>query len=793
MTAVRAGDIILPVKPGDPVRPRRDGVFLILYFILGLLVLSLCFASAFRGIQGDGAYYYSFTVSVLWDGDLDLKNQFDWPDPSAPQQTLTRGLYAIDERTNQAFASFNPGTGFLMLPGAALGRAVNKLMGKGHADPFEMFYQTYAASTTVVLSALTLVLLYSLLRKFVSRGVAACLPFVALLATNWLFYATTFAAWSHVYALFLCTALAWSFLLFREKPAFSSALVFGLAGGLFFSTRNFSVIFFLPLFGISACRLLKEDAKKRRRTGFALTAAIALSFLAGAAPQLALNIAAHGSPFRTGSNIIGTGEKIFGFPKTVLAKVFDPGNLDFLYSNLWNSDNGLFYCHLFFLCGVIGVLFWTHRDPALRVLASILLAGVYLFWFVDAGYWDNWFNRAAGSGFGQRRYLDLLPLFVFGAASLLEWSRGRRFLRPLVLLLFALLAAGGVSLTYFFQKEYPAYFAVRDSFADLYRFLLKPAAVLGFAAALFLLLLLCVRPRGEEARPRARSPLALALFVLLAVVPAFVFRPDPASQRTRFLAKRGFFLLYSATPLVKVSGRSWGVADNLTRPMLTPVSTIELPAPLEADDLLLFAYTAAPQDAEAGGFLEVLLGGDSIGRAALKPGKQVGRFVVPPAGGPGRILTLRLEGLSRPPAPLIFHEGRVVFKGTGAPPFGHVDIPHDASMLASGTAILRGWTLADEGVARVYAALDWGRDPDAAARTDDGRLVAEALFGEGERPDIERIFVLYPDIQRAAWRIFLDRKSLPPGSDRQTRIRIVSVANDGQETVLGLRRIIWRD
>jgi len=778
---------------GNPAGAKGSRAFLVLYFLFGLLLISLGFATAFLGIQGDGAYYYSLTVSILWDGDLDLKNQFDGPDPLAPGQTLTRGLYAVDERTGRAFSSFNPGTGLLMLPGAVAGRVANALTGNHHPDPFDLFHQRYAAFMAVILSSLTLVLLFLLLRRFVSFGVAASLPFLCLFATNWLFYATAFAAWSHVYALFLCALLAWSFLRAMERPALGSALLFGLAGGFFFSTRNYSILLSLPLFVLWTLRASRTDSGRGPWLRIAPPASAALSFLLGAAPQLALNAFLHGSPFRTGAGIVGTGAAAFGLPQGVAAKVFDPKNLEFLYSNLFNSDNGLFTSHAFYLAGLIGALLWTQRDRDRRRLVNVLFAGVFILWFVDAGYWDNWFNRAAGSGFGQRRFLDVLPFFLLGAANLLEWSRSRRFWRPAMMLLFSLFAAAGVSLTYFFQADYSSYFAVRDAFAELYRFLLVRGAVLGFAAALFLLLWFLVRPGDRKSRPIGRSPLVLGGLAVLTVVPALIFRPDAAAQRARFQAKRGFFLLSSRTPFVGLSGRSWGVPVDMARAMLNPISTIELPAPLEAGDILLLSYSVDPRDADSGGFLEVFLGGKPIGRAPLKAGRQVGQFGPPPDDRPRRDLTLKLGGNPGPRHRLHFHEGRVVFREMSGRPFGHVDTPPDSSIFAKGTAVLTGWTLADKGVAGVYAVPDRERERGPAPEKEGPEFKAEASFGESARADIERTYVLYPGIQRAVWRIILDRKSLPKEGDRQTRLKIVSVGNDGQETILGLRRIIWRD
>ncbi len=774
-----------PEKAGRAAAPSPAA--LAAGFVLSVALIGLCFAKSFQGIQGDGMFYYSYTVSLLWDGDLDLQNQFDWPDPAAPGLTVTRKFYALDETTGRAFCLFNPGTGVLMLPGAAAGRLANALTGKRHSDPFDPFFQRWAAFTAVILSALTLLLLYAILGRFVSPGVAVCVPALSLAATNWLFYATAFASWSHVYALFLCAALAWSFLRAAERPTLVRAILVGLAGGLFFSTRNFSILLSLPLLVLLAARFLKKDAGRARKTGIALAAAAAGAFLLGAAPQLVLNSVTHGSPLRTAMGVAGTGAKVFGFPESVVIRIFDPANLEFLYSNLWNSENGLFYGHLFFLTGLIGALIWTRRDPDRRRLLNTLLLGVYALWFVDAGYFDNWINRAAGSGFGHRRFLDVLPLFVLGAASLLEWGRARRGRRLAVLGAFALLGAAGLSLTFQFLGAFPAYAAASESFGALYRFLLLNVPALAVFAVLFLLLLAFVKPGDDGSRsPVRRSPLVLSLMVLLAVLPAVVFRPDAAAQRARFGSRRGFFLMYDGNPLVRLPARSWGLPAGMARPMLAPTAEIGLPAPLEGGDLVLLSLTVPPRAGGSGESLEVSLGGEPIGRAALGPGKQVARFPVPPGVRPGRILTLKTESPVDKARPVLFHEGRIVLKEDGGRPFGKVELPREDAIAASGPVALKGWALADKGLAKVYAALisESGRP---------GVLAAEARFGLEARPDIEGTYVLYPGILEAGWTITLDRKALPPGSGSSARFEIVAVDNDGRRAVLGRRKIFWRD
>ena len=470
------------------------------YFLFSLSLLTVFFVKGFKGIQGDGVYYYSYTVSILWDRDLDLKNQFDHPDPRSPAETLTRGLYSVDRKTGKAFSLFNPGTGILMLPATMTGRLLDRWSGGRHSDPFDLYYQRFGGYTAVLISALAMLILFSILKKYYSFGLAACLPFLFLLGTNWLFYTSVFAAWSHVYALFLFVCLIWTCLNFLENKNPPSALLFGLTGGMFFATRNFSLLTFLLLFLFSGYAMLKNLKTAGPRKVIVWLTLIALSFLLGSAPQLVVNTTVHGSPFRTSLQASSSAQEMFGSSAKKDFRVLEASNLQFLYSNLVNSEDGLFYFHPLYLVGLFGVLLLRHRNALFQGLVNLLLAGVFLFWFIDASYFDNWFNRAAGSGFGHRRFLDMLPFFILGAANILEWSRQRKFFRYLVFVLYSVLTAGGAVLLYQFLAHYRIFYAVKDSFFRFFQYLLVNRLALLFFSIVLLVLLSLVK-----AEKRARN------------------------------------------------------------------------------------------------------------------------------------------------------------------------------------------------------------------------------------------------------------------------------------------------
>ena len=763
-----------------------------MYFFFSLLFLSFFFIRGFNGIQGDGIYYYSYTVSILWDRDLDFKNQFDHPDPHSPAQTVTRGLYSLDRKTGKAFSLFNPGSGLLMLPATAFGKIADRLRGGRHPDPFDLYYQRLAGYTAVIVSVLSILILFSILARYYSFWVAASLPLLFLPGTNWLFYASAFASWSHVYALFLFACLIWSFLNFIEKRTAASSILFGLAGGVFFSTRNFSALIFLLLFFYSAFNLLKNRPMLRLRRAIGLLALTGLLFFLGSAPQLIFNRVLHGSPFRTSLRAASSAQEMFGFPAIKENfKVLDPANLQFLYSNLFNSEDGLFYFHPFFLVGLLGVLFLKHRNSLFQSLVNLLLAGVFLFWFIDASYFDNWFCRAAGAGFGHRRFLDMLPFFIFGAANILEWSLRRKYLRHFTIFVYSGLTAAGAALVFHFLTRYGKFSSVRDSFPGLYQFLLANWLSLLIFFVVFLTLVNLIKLEKGRQNLAGRSPLIILVFAALFILPAFLFRPSAEHDRQRFYDKRGFFLMYSLTPYVRLTGQHWGLPENMARPMLSSSATIDLPAPVTQGDILQFKISPLLQEGEQQRIMKIYLGEKSIGQISLSKGKKVVKFPVLKSMANERKITVKFEGGNTGSPSALFHEGRLVFREWDDPPFGHIDLPPDKSVLGSEGIIIEGWALDDRGVEKVIIKREPLPDEKELLLDDDGLItLGEAEFQSGTRPDVEAVFILYPAIDRAGWVFRLNRRLLPEGDGRSLFIQAIAYDGRGERALIGRRELI---
>jgi len=763
--------------------------------LLVLVVLTAAYARQFRGFQGDALFYYSVAVSLVWDHDLDLRNQYDSPLSASPGATVAGGQYFVDRSTGQAFTLFNPGAGLVMAPALAISRGIALLRGSAPADPFDLYYQRRAGYTTVLLTACCVLLLWHLLGRWLSPVAALGLPIVFLVGTNWLFYTVVCAGWAHAVAVFWTTILMWTAVRRLERQDVVSALLFGAAGGALFTTRNLGAVVFLFV----AVSLVVARIREPREGGARLArdlgsaGAVLIGFLVSAAPQLLLFASEHGSALRTSVAASVDAIKPFAFPGGAPGPV-PPGdppgpggfvplslsNLAYLTSNLFNLENGLFVFHPLFLVGLTGALAFRAVDRRLRSLVGALGLATYVLWIVDAAYFDTWFNRAAGSGFGERRILDLLPFFLLGTALLWEHARAHRWRRLIAALAIASACAYGVVL-YLDLGRYERLAEARSSIADLLAFVFLDWRT-GLVAAAVLLLLLAERREDRSAVraiAAARRPLRVGVVSMLLILPAIAFRANPAWERQRVLERRGFFALYSPVPYVGLSSREWGGPDNSGRVLRRSPAAIDLPARIEkGDELLLRLHSNLPPALSTS--LEVRLGGEILRLTPLLAGDHLYSFAVDRDFPQSKNLSVALV----PFPPQVGHdssvrvvEGRVLLRGFDEPPFGMIGRPADEPLSAAG-AVIEGWVLDDRGVASVFAEIEG--EPS----------VVRADFEDRSWPGVPDVFRLYPGMMRNWWKIRLDPAGFPSSRGRTVPLRVVAEDLSGHRTTIGTRTFV---
>lgn len=753
-----------------------------LYFVVSLLILSAFYIKGFQGLQGDGIYYYSTAVSIVWDKDLDLRNQYDYKLQGAHDQTVANRNYYVDAKTGKVFTLFNPGTGVLMVPLLVTARIIDMIRGNPHSDPFSHYYQFFAGYTGVLFSAIAMLLLFLMLKRFYSYSAAIILPVIFIGGTNWLFYTVAFAGWAHVFALSLILLLSWFFLRFMEKNDTLSALLFGLTGGILFSTRNLDFIYFLLLCFYILYHRIKEDKSQFIRKNIYKALVIIFFFLIGTIPQLLVNYSSHGNMFITPSHAAVQAIKPFGFLENKDFSVFRFENLAYLYSALFNSDNGLFRVHLLFLLGFIGALFLRYKTSPFNFILSSLLIVTTIFWFLDTAFFDFWFNHSAGAGFGHRRFIDFIPLFVFGVANLSDIASEKKSLRLILNVLISILFASGLTFFYYYMFSQDALYVVKYSITRFYAFLIFDFKTLFIFAVAFPILVILTKKRETSSPVSLNYKSFIAIMCLIYILPLFIFRASPQEDRQKFLIKKGFFVMYNNSSLVDLPGNNWALPKEGKRQLLTHEGKIILPAPLKNEDIVLFKIETL-QNSNIDASIRIKAQDYVSQKLPLLPRIQYYSFKIDkPLKKNGKEIEIIVTQRTGPMPLIYFYEGRVILRESHEPPFGGINIPKEENINTTGNVVFGGWALDDR-------KIKWVLIQDVTIPGNE-RVIGEAEFLEGWRPDIEKIFVLYPQIHRAAWKFeFNPYRYFSPGST-QLKLKVIAVNSEGLQVVLGTRRII---
>lgn len=745
----------------------RRWIPLFLFVVLLVLVSHLYF-KWFDGIKGDGIYYYSYAVSLLKDGDFDLQNQFDHRVPSAEDQTVAGGNYFINNKTGKAFSLHNPGTGLFMIPLIAAGQTINSVFGLNHEDLFDPFYQKFAGFVSVLLTVLSSLMLFLILRKYFSFEVSLGLPVLFLFGTNWLFYTTVFADFSHSCSLFCVSALLSLFFWIKEKFSFFAAALFGLIGGLGFTTRNFNLVLFGFLFLLFLFSHVKNSRVIFSKKNIWAVIFVGLFFLIGACPQLIVNLTQHGNPLMTGYRAIEDSVRSPGFDVNPDFKATNSSNLYLLYTNLFNSENGLFYSHPLYLLGLLGLLFFRHKNKEFQWVINILLLALMIFWFVDASYFDNWFSRAAGSGFGHRRFISFLPLFIIGGASLIEWAKSSKFFRYTLSAFISVFLGGSIASIYLYMNDFPSLYAKKGNLFALYKLLLGRFGSLVLLVLVFLGLILMMRRGNAGSSISSHRVIRMVVVIVIFLSPLVLFRANPEYQRHRHMGKEGFFSLWNLNNWVKLEGSDWGLPENKHRFLNSKGTMIRLPAPLMEGDSIFFKFEPIAESSPSA-IMNVFLGQERIAAWPIKEGKQIYLCRLLRDVDEKRNLTLEVQTENSDPPYLMFYEGRIIYRDQNQ----GIKENLDWVKVEDGRIGAAGWCLDDFGIASVN--LYFGSEEERILVGSIPRMPRSME----ERPDIEWIFVLYPELDLASYKGYFPlTEEMTESEELEFWVEVIS--NDGE-------------
>jgi hypothetical protein len=435
-------------------------------------------------VHGDGVGYYAYARAPLIQHNLRFEE--DWRHANlyfSQTRTLSNGELRPDEYTQTGYVGnlFSIGPALLWTPfllAAHLTVLLADALG-AHipADGFSSPYLLAMALGTAFYGFLGLLFSYSLAKKYVEERWAFLATLGVWGASSLPVYMYFNPAWSHAHSAFGVALFIWYWERTRDSRTLFQWILLGLIAGLMVDVYFMNGVFLvLPLVESLLAYWNSLKAKDYFAAGplFAGNICFLLAVILAFIPTLITRSIIFGGFLRFGSY-------------TVLPWDWTAPNWR---SVLFSSEHGLFSWTPILALAIVGLFLAPRAARTLALFLALTAAGFY---YVISSY-PFWHGMAS---FGNRFFISLTPVFIFGLALLLQRFAGffrspnRAFAASsLLLLLFILWNLGfifqwGAHLisprgpVSFSQVAYNQLFVVpRQISADLRRYLFKRKALM---------------------------------------------------------------------------------------------------------------------------------------------------------------------------------------------------------------------------------------------------------------------------------------------------------------------------
>lgn len=355
-----------------------------LALVVLLFVLLFLFHWGFQRAASDGREYFVQVRSLVMDRDLDFSNE---------NETFgVRGTAAI-----YAFGAPLLWVPFFAAAHLTIG-AWNLFGAELPANGFFNPYQRAVGLGTLLYGFVGLVLIYRLVGRYFSRGLAAATTLALTGGSFILWYLVVDNSMSHGASMFAVTLFLYVWHGGRDESSVRRGVLLGATAGLMAMVRWQNVLFLVfPL--LDELAALRRDGPARAQQAATGYAAFGCAFVLTSLPQLVFWKVVSGFWLAppASSHAVSWG---------------DPQIADVLFS----SDRGLFAWTPLLALAVLGLpLFWKHDRRFTGAMVLALAGQVYINSLVEQG----------GHGFGARKFAGCALIFALGLAALIAWLRSR--------------------------------------------------------------------------------------------------------------------------------------------------------------------------------------------------------------------------------------------------------------------------------------------------------------------------------------------------------------------------------
>lgn len=373
-----------------------------------LFILFLCSLPLVNPIvHGDGVGYYAYVRAPLIQHNLHFEQ--DWLRANllfTKSRTLSNGQLSAAEYTETGHVSnlFSIGPALLWAPFLLAAHGI-VLFSNAHgahiaADGFSFPYLLAMALGTAIYGFLGLLFSYSLARKYVEDRWAFLGTLGIWGASSLPVYMYFNPSWSHAHSVFAVALFLWYWERTRGSRTFLQWILLGLISGLMLDVYFANGVFLvLPLIESLAHYWDDWKALEFRQAGllFAANFCYLLTMILCFVPTLVTRYIIFGGVFRFSS--------------------YQHAAWDWTaphwYSILFSTEHGILLWTPILALAIFGLVFVPRRA---KVLTSYLSAGAAAFFYLISCYPD-W---AGISAFGNRFFISVTPIFIFGLALLLQ-------------------------------------------------------------------------------------------------------------------------------------------------------------------------------------------------------------------------------------------------------------------------------------------------------------------------------------------------------------------------------------
>jgi hypothetical protein len=379
---------------------------LIIFFVLSLPMVNPI-------VHGDGVGYYAYARAPLIQHNLHFEE--DWRHGNqnfAQSRTRPDGQIIPQDYTDTGYIGnlFTVGPAILWFPFLLFAHlfvlTCNFFGGHISPDGFSTPYVLAMAMGTACWGFLGLMLAFSLARKYVAEKWAFLATLAVWVASSLPVYMYFNPAWSHAHSTFIVALFLWYWERTRPDRSTAQWLILGLVSGLMVDVYFPNGVFLLlPLIeSLWTYGSYRTAGIRAIRALFLQNLIFLFAIFVTSIPTFITRKIIFGGYLRFGS-----------YPH--LAWDWTAPNW---FEVLFSADHGMLTWTPLLGFALLGLFFAPRRARAMAFYLAIA-AGAFYYVIASYPYWDGL------SSFGNRFFISLTPIFVFGLAMLLEFVADRFF------------------------------------------------------------------------------------------------------------------------------------------------------------------------------------------------------------------------------------------------------------------------------------------------------------------------------------------------------------------------------